>query len=378
MQEVRFGIIGVGIQGSKYLGFFVNRELKNGKLVALCDRDPHVLSKFQAQYGDLFRYYSDSDSLLADPEIDAVFVTTPHYDHVPISIAALKAGKHLICDKPIGVYTKNVGELLKTAEISDRVFSMMHNQRTNPVFRKIREMIQDGELGGLKRYIWICTDWYRSQAYYNLGGWRATWLGEGGGMLINQCPHNMDLLQWIFGMPKRLWAKSICGKYHQIEVEDDATVYLEYEKDFTGMLLASTGESPGTNRLEVSGDLGRLVYEGGDSFFFDENTVAEPEFSRHEAEHHGTGFDRPPCYRRVIQPQGEETAHKGIIQNVINAILNGEELIAPGPEGINALALINGVNLSTWTDSIIDFPIDADLYWKLLQEKIQASSIKSV
>ena len=282
MQEVRFGIIGVGIQGSKYLGFFVNHELKNGRLVAICDRDPKVLSKFQKQYGGLFRYYSDSDSLLADPEIDAVFVTTPHYDHVPISIAALKSGKHLICDKPIGVYTKNVGELLEAAEGSDRVFSMMHNQRTNPVFRKIRDMVHSGELGALKRYVWICTDWYRSQAYYNLGGWRATWAGEGSGMLINQCPHNMDLLYWIFGMPERLWAKSICGKYHQIEVEDDVSVFMEYEKGFTGTLLASTGESPGTNRLEVSCDMGRLVYEGGDSFIFDENVIAEPAFSRSE------------------------------------------------------------------------------------------------
>ena len=152
-------------------------------------------------------------------------------------------------EKPAGVYTRQVKEMNEVAKKSGKVFGIMYNQRTNPIYQKLRDLVKSGELGDIKRIIWIITDWYRSQSYYDSGGWRATWAGEGGGVLINQCPHNLDLWQWICGMPARIRAFCSYGKYHDIEFEDDVTAYMEYENGATGVFITTTGEAPGPTVL---------------------------------------------------------------------------------------------------------------------------------
>ena len=370
MENVRLGLIGIGVRGNGHAEFLLNGEVRNVIVTAMCDNDPKMLEAAKAKYPDDIQFFSCYKELLASGVCDAVIVGTPHYDHVKISIAAIKAGLHVICEKPIGVFTKNVHELLDVAAKSDRVFTMMFNQRTHPVYRRIHDMVRDGELGNLKRIVWEITDWYRTQYYYDSGGWRGTWDGEGGGVLMNQCPHNVDLWQWMFGMPDQVWAHCEYGKWHDIQVEDDVTVFMKYGDGATGILITTTGESPGTNRLEVSGDLGKIVFEGrGNTFTFWKNSVA---VSKDSLESKLT-TKKPEFEKMDITLNEKETAHQGIVQNFVNAILNGESLISPGAEGLNSLHLINAFLLSSHKNEMLTIPVDEDEYVTFLEEKIAGS-----
>jgi predicted dehydrogenase len=248
---------------------------------------------------------------------------------------------------------------------------MMFNQRTNPIYLKAKEMVDSGELGELKRSVWIITDWYRSQSYYDAGTWRATWKGEGGGVLLNQDPHQLDLWQWICGMPKSMTAFCYFGKYHDIEVEDDVTAFAEYDNGATGVFITTTGEAPGTNRFEISGDMGKLVIEDEKLMFY-KLEMSERKFNR---EFKG-GFGQPEYTIEEIEITGESPEHKGITRNFVNAILHGEDLIAPGEQGINSLSLSNAMLLSSWTGRKVDFPIDAELFKQILDEQIKNSKVE--
>lgn len=259
----------------------------------------------------------------------------------------------------------------EVAEKSGKVFGIMYNQRTNPVYQKLRDLVKSGELGEIKRINWIITNWYRSQSYYDSGGWRATWAGEGGGVLINQCPHNLDLWQWICGMPRRVRAFCHYGKYHDIEVEDDVTAYMEYENGATGVFITTTGEAPGTNRFEIAGDRGKIVVEEGKLTFW-RLRVSERQFNR---EYKG-GFGSPECWKCEIPVHGVETAHRGITTNWVNAILKGTPLLAPGVEGIYGLTISNAMHLSSWLDDWVEIPFDEDLFYQKLKERIDSSKFK--
>jgi len=288
-----------------------------------------------------------------------------------MGIAALNAGVHVLSEKPIGVYTKNVEEMDALAKTSGLTYSIMFQQRTDPRHIKIKQLIDDGIVGELKRMIWIVTNWYRSQSYYDSGGWRATWSGEGGGVLINQCPHNLDLWQWFFGMPERIRGFCEFGKYRDIEVEDDVTAYMEYENGATGTLITTTGETPGTNRLEISGDNGKLVFEGGKIILY-KTEMGEREFNST----YTGGFGEPKHERVEIEVERGGSDHKKITQNTVNNILNGEPLIAPAYDGINSLTISNAIYLSTWADTWVDVPIDKDLFLEELKKRIATSKSK--
>ena len=374
VDKVRFGIIGIGNMGSSHATYLDAGEIDGACLTAVCDIKQSRLDWAKEKFGEKVALFENYKDMLASGLVDCVIVAVPHYDHPGICIDVLNAGINVICEKPIGVYTKQAEELIKVASKSDKIFGLMFNQRTNPMYRKARAMVQGGELGELKRCVWIITDWYRSQAYYNSGGWRATWKGEGGGVILNQCPHQLDLWQWIFGMPKTIRAFCAEGKYHNIEVEDDVTAYAEYENGATGVFITTTGEFPGTNRLEISGDKGKLVIEGSIMKFWKNNTP-EREWTFTTTE----GFKGPGC--EVIDVDYSEykmdkEQHRGITQNVTNAILKGEKLMAPGEEGINGLRISNAIFLSSWLGKPVDLPVDGDLFYKMLQDKIANSTFK--
>ena len=257
---------------------------------------------------------------------------------------------------------------------TDRVFSLMYNQRTHPQYAKAREMVQSGELGNLKRVIWIITNWFRTQSYYNSGGWRATWSGEGGGVLLNQCPHNLDLLQWICGMPSRARAFMSFGKYHDIEVEDEVTAYIEYDNGATGLFITTTGEAPGTNRLEIVGEKGKIVIEDNKSFRYFKNDQSDSEYSRSAT----SGFDKPKCEEVPVEMPDYEGSHHLITQNFVNAIEKGETLIAPGVEGINGLTISNAFHLSSVKEDWINIPMDDDEFLVFLDKKIKNSKYHKI
>ncbi|MEK5254540.1 Gfo/Idh/MocA family oxidoreductase [Paenibacillus sp. FSL F4-0125] len=372
MSTVRYGIIGIGNMGTAHAQSLLS-EIKGAELTAVCDIREERLKWAEEQLPENIRKYSTPKELFESRIMDAVLICTPHYDHPTLAIAAFEHGYHVLVEKPAGVYTKAVQQMNDAAAKSGRKFGMMYNQRTNPLYQKLRDLIQSGELGEIRRTNWIITDWYRSQNYYNSGGWRATWAGEGGGVLLNQDPHQLDLWQWTTGMmPKRIRAFCHFGKYRNIEVEDDVTAYVEYENGATGLFITTTGEAPGTNRFEINGDNGKIVVEDGKLTFWRLRTP-EPQFN---AEFTG-GFGSPECWKCEIPVEnGGGEQHKGILRNFTNAILHDEVLLAPGEEGIKGLTLSNVMYLSAWTDNWVELPIDSDLFYEKLMEKVKNSTFQ--
>jgi len=372
MNNVKIGIIGIGNMGSSHAVYLNNGEVPGAELAAVCDTNPERLKWAKDNLSENIQTFDNPEAFFEFGNIDAVIVATPHYDHPTLAITAFEKGLHALVEKPAGVFTKSVREMNEVAKKSGKVFGIMFNQRTNPLYQKLRDLVQSGELGEIKRTNWIITDWYRSQSYYDSGGWRATWAGEGGGVLANQDPHQLDLWQWTSGlMPKRVRAFCGFGKFHDIEVEDDVTAYVEYENGATGVFVTSTGDAPGTNRYEISGDRGKLVVEDGKLTFW-RLRQSEREFNR---EYKG-GFGEPECWKIDIPVKGTATQHKGITTNWVNAIRNGTKLLGPGEEGIKGLEISNAIHLSAWTDDWVDLPIDEDLYYSKLQERIKSSSYK--
>lgn len=371
MNKVRVGVIGIGNMGSYHAKYIDDGEISGAKLTAVCDINPDRLKWAKQNFSEDVALFDSAQDLFEAKCTDGVIIATPHYDHPPLAIGAFEYGLHVLTEKPAGVYTKQVREMNEVAEVTDRVFGIMYNQRTNPIYRKVRDLVKTGELGDIKRTIWIITNWYRPQSYFDSGGWRATWAGEGGGVLLNQDPHQLDLWQWMVGMPKKVRAFCYFGKYHDIEVEDDVTAYVEYENGATGLFVTSTGETPGTNRFEISADRGKLVIEDNKLTFW-RLRVPERQFN---AEWKG-GFGEPECWKCDIPLEGGESGHRGITQNWINAILKGETLLAPGIEGINGLEISNAMHLSSWIDSWVDIPVDEDLFHSKLKERVETSTFK--
>ncbi|MBP1756043.1 MAG: gfo/Idh/MocA family oxidoreductase, partial [Firmicutes bacterium] len=303
---------------------------------------------------------------------DAVLIATPHYEHPRLAVLAFENGLHVLCEKPAGVYTKQVREMNTAADRSGLVFAMMFNQRTNHVYRKMHELVKSGEYGRIKRVNWIITDWYRTQAYYNSGGWRATWAGEGGGVLLNQCPHNLDLLQWICGMPSKVQAFCHNGKWHEIEVEDDVTAYLEYPGGATGVFVTTTGDAPGTNRFEITLERAKLVCEN-DKLMMYELEINEREYCFTATE----GFAKPAGNWVEVESDGENPQHAGVLRAFTGKILHGTPLIAEGKEGIHGLTLSNAMHLSSWLKAPVEIPFDEELYLTKLNELRASSSTKS-
>lgn len=368
MNEVKIGIISLGNMGSSHAVNIIKGKVKNALLTAVCDLDQTRLDWAREELGNEVELFNNTDDFYRNADIDGVIIATPHYHHPSLAIEGFEQGLHVMIEKPAGVYTKAVRRMNEVAAKAGKVFSIMYNQRTRPVYQKLKDLLDRGELGEIKRSNWII-DWYRPQSYYDNGGWRATWKGEGGGVLLNQDPHQLDIWQWTCGMPVRIRAFSHFGKYHNIEVEDDVTAYVEYENGATGVFVTSTGIAPETNRFEIAGDRGKIIVQG-DRLTFRRLRTPERQFNK---EYQG-GFGQPECWECEIPIDGDNSEHIGILNNWVVAILNGSSLIAPGEEGINALMLSNAMLLSSWIDDWVDLPIDEDLFYEELQERIDNSS----
>lgn len=370
MDKVRLGVIGYGNMGTAHCFNVYSGKIPGMGLTAICDIADTRTEAAKKAYPDI-EVFNNATELYKSGLCDAVLIAVPHYDHPTLAIEAFDYGLNVITEKPAGVYTKQVLEMNAAAEKSGKLFGIMYNQRTNPMYQKIRKMVQSGELGHIKRISWIITDWYRPQAYHDSGSWRSTWKTEGGGTLINQNPHQLDLWQWMFGMPDKVTSFVSFGKYYDIEVEDDVTAYLEYENGTTGTYITSTGEAPGTNRLEIACDMGRIVVEDG-KMIFNRNIVSEREFNKENTQPFGT----PECWRCEIPVDGSGEQHIGILKNFTQSLLNGTELLAPGIEGVKGLTISNAIHYSVWTGSTIDvknFPHDD--FYDILQRKIAASTV---
>ena len=367
-KQVRLGIIGVGSMGSGHAGTIKAGKVKRCRLTAVCDIDPKALAKCD----DSVSKFKTVNGLLKSGEIDAVLIATPHYDHVPLAIKCLKAGYHVLLEKPMSVQKSECLKLIKEAKKHRKqIFALMFNQRTDPAYKQLKRMIDAGQIGKLVRMNWIITNWFRTDAYYKSGGWRATWSGEGGGVLVNQCPHQLDLLQWLCGMPTKVMSHCAIGKSHKIEVEDEVTTYLEFKGGATGVFVTSTGEAPGTNRLELAGDKAKVVVEDKVIKIW-KNKIPAAKYCKTMASKMG----KPETTYKEIKFKNSGPQHAGVMRSFTNAILDGTPLIAKGEEGIGNVELANAMLLSGMTGKAVDLPMATAAYNRLLKELVNKSTKK--
>lgn len=372
MDKIRLGIIGIGNMGSGHANSVVKGMCPDFVLAAVADTNPKRLEWAKTALGDV-KTFNTAEEMLDSGCIDACIVAVPHYDHTKYAIECMKRGIHVMVEKPAGVYTKQVREMNEEAEKHPEVvFGMMFNQRTNHVYRKMRELVQSGIYGDIRRTNWIITDWYRPQAYYDSGDWRATWSGEGGGVLLNQCPHQLDLWQWICGMPVKLQSHLHFGKWHDIEVEDDVTTYCEYANGATGVFITTTGDARGTNRFEIQLDKAKIVadYSGLSVIEFE---MTEQEFSATNK----VPFGNLKANKVEIETDGKNDQHVGVLNAWGGAILRGEPLVAHGSEGINGLMLSNAMHLSSFLGKEVELPIDEEVYYNELMARVKTSRRKT-
>jgi predicted dehydrogenase len=371
MDKVRLGIIGIGNMGSGHLKNILEGKVPEMEVTAVADRQESRRAWAKEHLPESVVVFEEGKDLIAAGVCDGVLIAVPHYQHPELTIDAMNHGLHVMCEKPAGVYTKQVREMNEAAKKCDRVFGMMFNQRTNCIYRKMHELVTGGELGAIKRVNWIVTDWYRTQSYYDSGSWRATWDGEGGGVLLNQCPHNMDLIQWICGMPSKVQAFCHNGKWHDIEVEDDVTAYLEYPNGATGVFVTTTADAPGTNRFEITLEMGKLVCENGKLML---HKLAENE--RTFCKTAKGGFDTPECTVTEVETDGENEQHVGVLKAFASRILHGTPHISDGVEVIIGLTLSNAMNLSSWLKKEVEIPFDEDLFLEELNKRRSESRQK--
>lgn len=371
MSRIRLGIIGIGNMGTGHIGNWQQGLMPEIEIVAVADRNG-ARRDWAAEHLPGVTIFTEGSELIQSGVCEAVLIATPHYQHPTLAMEAFAAGLHVMVEKPAGVYTLQVRQMNEAADQHPELtFGMMFNQRTNCIYRKVHELVHGGVIGEMKRVNWIITDWYRTQFYYDSGAWRATWAGEGGGVLLNQCPHQLDLLQWIVGLPCKVQGFCHEGKWHDIEVEDDVTAYLEFPNGATGVFITTTADAPGTNRLEITGTRGTIVCQDG--------RVELRKLEADEREWCATcqeGF-RAPAYETVeVETDGEFGAHAAVMNAFAANILRHEPLVADGREGIRGLMLSNAIHLSSWLGRPVTLPVDEQLFLEELNKRRATSRIK--
>lgn len=367
MTSVRLGLIGLGNIGQHHAAYLTAGKIDHAELVAVSDAVPGKLEKYNP-----LKTFTTGEALISSGLVDAVIIATPHYQHTSLGIAALQQGLHVMVEKPISAHKADAERLIATHQARpELVFAGMFQLRAEPRYLKIRDLVQGGELGQILRMSWIMTDWFRTEAYYASGGWRATWKGEGGGVLLNQCLHNLDVLQWLLGMPSQVRGYCQLGRFHDIEVEDNVTAYLEFPNGATGTFVSSTGEAPGTNRFEIAGSRGKVVLENN-RLHFTRNETDALQFSKTAR----LGFAKPEVWNIEIPFENAPNGHALLMQNFVNAILRQEPLIAPGAEGIHSVELANVILYSSLLGQEIQLPLDSAAYERKLNELIANSKLQ--
>lgn len=361
-QSVRLGVIGLGNIGLQHIKHISN-EVKGCEVTALCSRN-----EVQIEGLPHAKHFTDYKALIDSGLVDAVLIATPTLAHKEQGLYALKKGLHVLMEKPIGLSVQE-GETLIAASSSAQCFALMLNQRTDPLFTTMKAQVQ--KLGKIQRTHWTMTNWFRPEVYFQVSDWRATWKGEGGGLLVNQCIHNLDIFQWVCGMPEKLQGFCSFGKFHEIEVEDEASAYLSYKNGASGMFLGSTGEAPGVNRFDIVGEMGTLSFDG-ERLLLKQNEQSSAAFCNKTQDMFGL-----PSYETLdITPDRNVNQHAIIIQNFVDSINGEQSLIAPAEDGLNSLALANAILLSTWDKAAVEFPLDSERYQEALIKRIDGSSLR--
>lgn len=384
MTEVRFGIIGVGNMGTSHSGWLAGGRIEGACLTAVCDIDQSRRQWARENLPETVAVYENYEELLDSKKVDAVIIAVPHYLHPEMAIAAMERDLHVMVEKPAGVYVAQIQKMNEAAAKKPKlVYGMMFNQRMNPLYQKVKAILEEGTIGELRRVSWMITSWWRTQKYYDSSAWRATWSGEGGGVLVNQAPHQLDLLQWLCGMPATMEAHLKYGSHRDISVEDDVTAYFEYPNGATGTFITCTHDALGTDRLEIHGDNGKIIIT-------DSKTVTVKKLNKPEEV-----LNRELDFRQMLAlvkgqtqeklyteetfecPENWDQQHIDVLINFTGAVLKGEELIAPGAEGVKAVEIANAMFLSDWLGHAVEIPVDGELFYEKLQERVSQERVNN-
>lgn len=376
---VRLGIIGARGQGGFYADLIAAGRVADMTVGALTGRGAATAASARERHPGV-PFFTDPIEMMDSGAVDAVVTTVPHYLHPELAIAGIQRGLHVLVEKPLGVYTKQVGRMLDVAAATPSVvLAAMFNQRANPVFARLREVIARGEIGELRRITWLITNWFRPQTYYDASPWRGTWGGEGGGVLVNQAAHQIDLFQWLFGTPTSVFARVPFGLAHDFDVDDDVTAVLDYGRRGTGVLITATHDMLGSDRLEVQGDRGRIILEDSQRATItrlnrpmDELSATLDDASIQRIVRGTVDWSEFSTTEVVVGSGEYGEDHVRVLANFARAILHGEPLLAPAAEGLNAVRLANAIILSGWLGREVPFDFDEDVFLAELNLRIRA------
>ena len=367
MQQVRMVLIGFGGMGRKYAAMLRDKEVEGMVLVGVCCRNAPGQQLLREEYPGVAIYRDVEDTLAHAGDFDAALIVTPHTSHVQIARRMVAAGKHILLDKPAGVYARDVRALVDQARTAGVSFGMMFNTRANAAFGKARELLQAGAVGTPVRAVWVCNTWFRTPAYHQSSPWRSSWLGERGGLLINQSQHYLDIWQWLLGAPDGVYADLSFGRYAPITVDDAVDMQLYYDNGLHGTYISSTGENPGANRLEIWGEKGRLCVEDTARLFLDENEMTTTEYAAVNREIYG----KLGHHSREIPVQANPEVYQTILQNFCDHLRRGVPLIADGEDGLRTVELTNAAYVSVWQERKVRLPVDPAVYEELLQKRME-------
>ncbi len=380
MKKVRYGIIGVGVQGKKYADLIQSGKMENSVLTALCTTSEEKKTKLEDEYQDV-SVFLDYKDMIKSKEVDAIITTCPSQYHTEIARNALVMGVSVLNEKPAGINSRQVSNLnaiYKRFKSKNNVsYGLVFNQRTNTIYQEIKKIIETKQLGDFRRINWIQNSWYRPKEYYESGFWRAKYSQEGGGLIINQAQHTLDLFYYMVGLPKKVFAKTLLGYQRDITTDSDVSVIFEYENGATGNYVSCTHDMMGTDRLEIDLSGGKIIVENEQctiyTFFKDEKEV---NLTYSNAEY--KNIENIFIDKKIITNQNNapDKQYLMIIENFSNNILNGEPLIADGLDSGFSVQMSDAINLSNYYGKELTIPVDEDDYLKFLAGKIIAENKK--
>lgn len=352
-KQIKVALIGFGGMGQAYARMIYAGLVPQLSLVGVCCRNEPGQQLLKGEFPGVAIYRDAYEMAAHCDDYDAVLIVTPHTNHVELGLRFASLGKHILMDKPAGIDAGSVAELVCCCEGKNVSYGMIFQNRMLPAFRKSKELLESGALGTLHRAIWVCNNWYRSPAYHRSAGWRSTWTTECGGLMINQNPHYVDLWNWLFGLPDRVYADMQFGRYNDFLVDDAVDIQFSYDNGFHGTMISATGEAPGVNRLEIWGSKGRLTVDETARVFFDENEMSTEEFGRVNTEK----FAGIPHNQREIELTKPENLYLDIFRNFAKHLLEGEPLCADGYDGLLEVQLANAVYVSGWEEKKVAVPV---------------------
>lgn len=369
--DIRTAIIGVGVMGKKYAEMITAGRVRNMYLSAVVARRDSIQEWAEGltnTNGVKPKVYTSANDLFNNPdEYDAVLIVTPHRTHPDFARRAFQQGKHVICDKPAGITIGQAVQMAKDAKAADRIYGMIFHQRRYPKYNKIKEMLEAKELGDLSRIMLVNSRYFRTASYHRSGSWRSSWCGEGGGALINQGAHILDIWQWLFGMPNEIYADIPFGKYNSFMVDDEATIHMRYKDDMTAVFMLTTGEAIWEERLEIIGSKGKILLENDTLHIWRYSSDSNEYIKTQQV----TSRENMECLEEIIQFEKAEEPYVQMLENFADAVISNDAsiLTASGESAVNQMMLTNAAYYSAWKGCRVQLPLNAEDYEKALEEQ---------